>query len=239
MAKLRLLHLWTKLMNTWYLPTFGVYHPKKPDQIQVVLDSSAECDGTSLKKVLLSIPDLNNILLEVLLRFWREPVAITADVQQMFYCFVICKDHRDLRYLWYEDNDINKNVAEYRMNVHVFGKSPSPAAAFYCMRQAAQNSEQEHGSSLLRDSFLLTMVSLQSPHLKMEAFPVQDHAKDLKDLDLGVDSLPLQRSLGLFGNLGTALLTWCLTKRSLLHGEVCCQQSTDDPLGFVAPRALI
>lgn len=31
----------------------------------------------------------------------------------------------------------------------------------------------------------------------MEAFPVDDRAKDLKDLDLGVDPLPLQRSLGL------------------------------------------
>lgn len=35
----------------------------------------------------------------------------------------------------------------------------------------------------------------------MEAFPKEDHAKDLKDLDLGVDSLPVQHSLGLTWNL--------------------------------------
>lgn len=29
----------------WYLPHFGIYHPKKPDKIQVVFDSAAECDG--------------------------------------------------------------------------------------------------------------------------------------------------------------------------------------------------
>lgn len=68
----------------WYLPTFGVYHPQKPDQIRVVFDSSAECDGTSLNDVLLSGPDLNNTLLGVLMRFRREPIALTADVQQMF-----------------------------------------------------------------------------------------------------------------------------------------------------------
>lgn len=32
----------------WYLPTFGVYHPQKLDQIRVVFDSSAEFEGASL-----------------------------------------------------------------------------------------------------------------------------------------------------------------------------------------------
>ena len=31
----------------------------------------------------------------------------------------------------------------------------------------------------------------------MEAFPSEERAKELKDLELGVDPLPLQRSLGL------------------------------------------
>ncbi|TKS65719.1 hypothetical protein D9C73_028275 [Collichthys lucidus] len=119
----------------WYLPTFGVYHQKKPGQIRIVFDSSAECEGTSLNNVLLSGPDLNNTLLGVLLRFSKDPVAITADVQQMFYCFVVRSDHRDyLRYLWYEDNDLSKPVVEYRMKVHVFGNTPSPAIAIYCMK---------------------------------------------------------------------------------------------------------
>lgn len=47
----------------WYLPSFGVYHPKKPSQIRVVFDSSAPCKGISLNQVLLSGPDLNNNLL--------------------------------------------------------------------------------------------------------------------------------------------------------------------------------
>ena len=35
----------------WYLPHFGVYHPRKPDQIRVVFDSSAEYQGVSLKVI--------------------------------------------------------------------------------------------------------------------------------------------------------------------------------------------
>lgn len=60
------------LREHWYLPSFGVYHPQKPDQLRVVFDSSAEYEGVFLNKVLLSGPDLNNSLLGVLLRFRKE-----------------------------------------------------------------------------------------------------------------------------------------------------------------------
>lgn len=32
----------------WYLPIFGVYHPRKLGQVRAVLDSSAKQDGVSL-----------------------------------------------------------------------------------------------------------------------------------------------------------------------------------------------
>ncbi|KAI3354716.1 hypothetical protein L3Q82_004500, partial [Scortum barcoo] len=65
----------------WYLPTFGIYHPQKPGKIRVVFDSSEQFDEVSLNDVLLKEPDLNNTLLGVLLRFRKELVAITADIE--------------------------------------------------------------------------------------------------------------------------------------------------------------
>jgi hypothetical protein len=44
----------------WYLPLFGVYHPRKPDQIRGVFDSSAIFEGVSLNSLLMSGPDLTN-----------------------------------------------------------------------------------------------------------------------------------------------------------------------------------
>ncbi|XP_026010486.1 uncharacterized protein LOC113013640 [Astatotilapia calliptera] len=256
----------------WYLPTFGVYHPQKPQQIRVVFDSSAECDGISLNQVLLGGPDLNNSLLGVLLRFRKEPIALTADVQQMFYCFVVREDHRDyLRYLWYEDNDITKSIVEFRMKVHVFGNSPSPAVAIYCMRQAAQQGEREHGSDarqfverqfyvddgltsvatpeeainlLTRTQNMLAESNLRLHKVAsncsqvMEAFPVEDRAKDLKDLDLGVDPLPVQRSLGLCWNLQSDSFTYQVSNESkpfTRRGVLSTVNSLYDPLGFAAP----
>lgn len=71
----------------WYLPIFGVYHPHKPGQIRAVFDSSAKHDGISINDVLSSGPDLNNMLLGVLIHFCKEPVTVAASIEQMFYCF--------------------------------------------------------------------------------------------------------------------------------------------------------
>lgn len=59
----------SKEEERWYLPIFGVYHPKKPGQIRVVFDSSAQHEGVSLTNVLMTGPDLNNLLVGVLIWF--------------------------------------------------------------------------------------------------------------------------------------------------------------------------
>ncbi len=50
-------------------------------------------------------------------------MAVMADIQQMFHSFVVAKEHWNfLRFLWYDNNDLNNEVLEYQMRVHVFGK---------------------------------------------------------------------------------------------------------------------
>ncbi|XP_064864890.1 uncharacterized protein LOC135564299 [Oncorhynchus nerka] len=256
----------------WYLPIFYVYHPQKPEQIRVVFDSSAKCQGVSLNNVLLSGPDLNNTLLGVLMRPRKDCIALRADVQQMFYCFGVREDHRNyLRFLWYEDNNPDRNITEYRMKVHVFGNSPSPAVAIYCMRRAALQGEKEHGTepkqygvrnfyvdngltsvatteeaiNILRKTQAMLVESNMKLHkiasnskTVMEAFPMEDCEKDLKDLDLGVDPLPFQRSLGLSWNLETDSFSFQVShneKPFTRRGILSTVNSLYDPLGFVAP----
>ena len=126
----------------WYLLHFGVYHPQKPDKIHVVFDSAADTKGTSRNKVLLSGPDLTNNLLGALLRFRQDIVGFVADIEQMFHFFLVQGQHRDLlRFFWY--NDPNGELTEYRMKVHVFGNTSSPAIAAFCLRKTADVGEQE------------------------------------------------------------------------------------------------
>ncbi|TWW54543.1 hypothetical protein D4764_0103490 [Takifugu flavidus] len=252
-------------------PEIALHHPHlKPvaDKIQPV-----DYDAPILLLIGRDMgPDLNNSLLGVLMRFRKNPVALTADVQQMFYCFIVQEEHRDyLRYLWYEDNDVNKKVVEFRMKVHVFGNSPSPAVAIYCMRRAAETGEEEHGSDarqfverqfyvddgltsvptckeavnlLTRTKEMLAESNLRLHKVAsnkkevMEAFSPEDLAKDLKDLELGVDPLPLQRSLGLSWNLEADCFTYLVSQEEkpfTRRGVLSTVNSLYDPLGFVAP----
>ncbi|KAI4824172.1 hypothetical protein KUCAC02_012708 [Chaenocephalus aceratus] len=46
-----------------------------------------------------------------------------------------------LRFLWHRNNDLEQPIVEYRMRVHVFGNSPSPAVANYALRKASKDQE--------------------------------------------------------------------------------------------------
>ncbi|XP_022345684.2 uncharacterized protein LOC111113788 [Crassostrea virginica] len=128
----------------WYLPMFGVYHPKKPNSIRVVFDSSACHCGLSLNNVLLKGPDLSNSLQGILLRFRQNAIAITADIEQMFHNFRVDEPDRNyLRFIWHQDNDFKKPLDEFRMRVHVFGNSPSPTVATYGLHRSVTDCEPD------------------------------------------------------------------------------------------------
>lgn len=192
----------------------------------------------SLNDVLLTGPDLNNTLLGVLIRFRKEAVTITADIQQMYHCFLVREEDRNfLRFLWFRDNDPSKDIVEYRMRVHVFGNCPSPAVAIYCLRKSVQEAEPDVKQFVSLDFYVddglkslptveavvdllkRTQDVLSDSNLRlhkidsnkrevMEAFPSQDHANDFKDLDFGSDALPMQRSLGLNWDLKSDTFTF-------------------------------
>ncbi|XP_067030756.1 uncharacterized protein [Acropora muricata] len=69
----------------WYLPHHPVFHLQKPNKVRVVFDCASRFRETSLNDQLLQGPDLTNNLTGVPLRFRQEPVALVADVEQMFH----------------------------------------------------------------------------------------------------------------------------------------------------------
>ena len=106
----------------------------------VVFDSSAQVDGVSLNDVFLSGPDLNNSLLGVLFRFRKEPVALSANILQMFYSFSLQERDRDvLHFLWFHDNNLNNNI-DFCMRGHFH--------AIFGLRKAARDVENMFGSDV-------------------------------------------------------------------------------------------
>ena len=75
----------------------------------------------------------------------------------------------------------------------------------------------------------------------MEAFPAEDRAKDVRDLDLRHDSLPAQRSLGVFWDLETDAFTFEVSlpeKPFTRRGVLFIVNSVYDLLGFAVPVML-
>ncbi len=89
--------------KVWYLPHHGVISDKKPGKLRIVFDCASKFLGESLNDKCLQGPDLNNKLLNILLRFRQHQFAITADVEAMYYQVRVEEDDRDvLRFLWYD-----------------------------------------------------------------------------------------------------------------------------------------
>ena len=138
----------TRRGNTWYLPHFGVYHPRKPKKIRVVFDASAMFQGRSLNRELLSGPDSLNNLLGILIRFRRKKIGVICDIEQMFHAFYVYPPHQDLmRFVWYRDNDKANEIIDYKMTVHIFGNTSSPAVATFGLRKTADEGKEEFGDA--------------------------------------------------------------------------------------------
>lgn len=80
-----------------------------------------------MNKHLLQDLDLTNTLTGVLNRFRQEPVGLMCEIESMFYQVYVAEEYRDLlRFLWWENGVVSKNLVEYRMTIHLFGATSSP-----------------------------------------------------------------------------------------------------------------
>ena len=125
--------------SRWYLPHHGVFHHKKPNKLRVVFDCSARHQGKSLNDYLLQGPDMLNSLVGILCRFRLHEVAFCCDIEKMFHQFHVNEEYRDfLRFLWWENGNMDESPVDYRMRVHIFGAVSSPGCANYALRYIAE-----------------------------------------------------------------------------------------------------
>ena len=165
----------------WYLPIFPVVNTKKA-KVRLVFDASAQYMGVSINDKLNQGPDLSNRLRGVLLRFREKPVAIQADIQDMFLNFKVPESQRDyLRFYWFKDNDSAQPLVPYRATTHIFGLTSSPAVANFGLKHCALLATDPKFSTAVKYilySFYMDdgLYSLVNPG---EAVEVLQHARTL------------------------------------------------------------
>ncbi|VDP83295.1 unnamed protein product [Echinostoma caproni] len=68
----------------WYLPHHAVLNPKKPEKLRIFLGYASKHKGQSLNDMLYQGLDTTVNLVGIHVRFRKECVAVTADIEEMF-----------------------------------------------------------------------------------------------------------------------------------------------------------
>ena len=216
----------------WYLPHHGVYNHNKPGKLRVVFDCSAKFAGQSLNDQLLQGPDLTNNLFGVLTRFRHDEIAFAADIESVFYRIRVSPDQRDfLRFMWWPNGDLESEMKEYRMNVHIFGAISSPSVANYILKKVGSKATNELVMQTIERNFYvddclksvktndiaqnlienLCITCAQggfhltkfvsNSHAVIASIPQREQAKELLCRDWDHEPLPVTRTLG---------MRWCM-----------------------------
>ncbi len=256
----------------WKIPHHSVINPMKPEKMRVVFDASARFKGASLNEALMTGPDLLTSLFGVLMRFRRHKFAVSADIEKMFYQVSVPKaDRSALRFFWRTPGSTCPPDL-YEMTVHVFGAVCSPTICTFALRQTiidnpgqfedvaskvtecfyvdnyldsfessdeAEKSVKELTALLQRGGFRLNQW-ISSSRKVLRTVPQTELIDPQLDLDL--DQLPIERTLGITWNCELDEFSFKLkvcpeasTKRQILSAVM----SVFDPLGFLSPVVLV
>ena len=255
--------------RTWLVPHHPVLNPNKPDKCRPVFDASAVHRGASLNAALLKGPDMLTNLIGVLLRFRENRIALSADIVKMFHQVrVRPADGPAFRFYWREPGTANP-PSMFQMDVQIFGSVCSPTICAYVLRRAAADGGADAPvvTRQIEDHFYVdnwltsfetedeairhaTVVSkvLQRGGFELAQWGSSSAAvlqslpgRPVTTIDLDLDDMPVERTLGLSLNYGSdtfivkaAIPPDSATKREILRATA----SIYDPCGFLSPILL-
>ena len=130
---------------SWYLPHFPVVREdKETTKVRIVYDSAARYGGVNLNDTMLPGPKLQQDVFDVLLHFCSNPVALVADLTEMFSQVTMVKqDRRYHRFLW-RGLDLSRPPEVYEAMRLMFGDHASPYLAQYVVRQHAEDNRDDY-----------------------------------------------------------------------------------------------
>ena len=101
---------------------------KQTTKLRIVYDASAKSTGPSLNDCLYVGPAFGQSIMDILLRFRLQKVALVADIEKAFLMITVDEEDRDvLRFLWIEDIECETpQISVLRFARVVFGVASSP-----------------------------------------------------------------------------------------------------------------
>ena len=159
----------------WFMPHFAVTRLQAATtKVRVVFDASAKVAGVCLNDYIHVGPKLQRELPNVLLRFRQNPVALVADVAEMYLQIQLPEEDRlSHRFLW---RDMNSAVEPkmYEYNRVVFGVNASPYLAQFVSQQHAIAYQEQYpraAETILKSTYMDdSMDSAEDDHEAIQLY---------------------------------------------------------------------
>jgi len=107
---------------------------------------------------------------------------VMADIEAMFYQVLVPPNqYTFLRFLWWPNGNLEKDLCEYQMKVHLFGAVSSPSCSNFALRRTADDNKDQFGDdicNILRHNFYVD-DKLKSHNTVKEAIEKSHKAKEL------------------------------------------------------------
>ncbi|XP_059620611.1 uncharacterized protein LOC132264419, partial [Phlebotomus argentipes] len=187
--------------NVYYLPHHPVIKASSTTtKVRVVYNASSRSStGLSLNDVLKIGPTVQPDVFETLLMFRRHPIALSADIRQMYPQFLLQPEYRDLQRIFWR-NSKTEPLQEYRLTGVCFGVASSPFLATRSLNQLAVDEQQSYpkASHVLLNNFYVDDCLLSCPTIE--------------------DALETQQQLiSITQAAGLVLTKWCSNRKELLQ----------------------
>ncbi|GFX28963.1 integrase catalytic domain-containing protein [Trichonephila clavipes] len=170
----------------YYLPHQAI---KKEGRVttstRIVFDAAShQANELSLNDCLWPGPNLNPNLLDVLINFRLNRVAISSDIRQAFLQICLAVKHKDfVRFLW---TDSNPRIGEkltlqvYRFNRVIFGVNSSPFLLAATIKYHIEKYNEIHPITVQHlDSFMYVDDWITGQDTREEALFMSRHAKNI------------------------------------------------------------
>ena len=185
----------------WFLPHFPVIcEDKATTKVRSVFDSAAKFKGHSLNDMMHAGPKLQNDLVDILIRFRSEPVALVGDICEMFLQVTLAEKDRPYHCILWCSLETFRPADVYEFLRLTFGNKASP--------YLAQDDCQEHAKSHSEEYPEAAKTVLESMYM-------DDVMKSVSNVEKAVG---LWRNLTkLLGLAGMEIRKWCSNEPDVLR----------------------
>lgn len=244
--------------DCYYLPHFFILKDSETTPLRIVFDAS--CGNPSLNSCVYEGPNMLNDLPELLALFRTGRVGVAADIARAFLSVKLLEcDRKYVRFLWFKDNDPNKEIVPYHCSTVIFGNVSSPFSLAIVLSTHLHMYNEPVATDMSRKLYVDNVLTcVESEDEAMEyyhrsrkimsdgSFLLRQWASNSTQLTEQAKSDNIATKSNIVSTLGlmwdTVTDTLKVAEKTFLHKErptkrqvLSEMSSVFDPLGFVNP----